>query len=144
MHAFIDKYVMKALDTVPFTDNKEPIHLDEPHKQYILLNEMAKAIKDPAELRYQILNVFLGGHESTAIALSNIFFHLARNASVYQKLRAEVLALGTTPLTFELLRSLKYLRFVVCESKSFAFIHAQPKPLTNALQAFDSTQSPRL
>lgn len=78
------------------------------------------------ELRYQILNVFLGRHESTAIALSNIFFDLALNETVYQKLRAEILGIGTTPITLELLRSLKYLRHVISESKCSIYIPSSP------------------
>ncbi|KAL9107200.1 MAG: hypothetical protein Q9187_008463 [Circinaria calcarea] len=116
VHDFIDNHVGMAINNQASADNKGAIPADRPYKQYILLNEMAKAKKDPVELRYQVLNVFLGGYESTAIALSNIFFDLARNEGAYQKLRAKSLGIGATPITLELLRSLKYLRHVISES----------------------------
>ena len=78
---------------------------------------MAKVTKDTKDLRYQILNVFLAGHESTAVALGSTFFHLARNHAVWDKLRSEVKTVGDTPLTFELLKNMRYLQYVISESK---------------------------
>ena len=117
MHSFIDKYVERAVNDRSHEQEKTSKSVDQQQKHYILLNEMAKVTKDEADLRYQILNVFLAGHESTAIALSNIFFHLARSPAAWQKIRSEVIAIGTAPLTFELLKGMQYLRYVISESK---------------------------
>ena len=117
MHSFIDRYVVRAVNDSSREQEDMSKPMDQQQKHYILLNEMAKVTKDKVDLRYQILNVFLAGHESTAIALSSIFFHLARNPTAWQKIRSEVTATGTTPLTFELLKSMQYLRYVISESK---------------------------
>ena len=77
---------------------------------------MAKQVRDPVELRFQVLNVFLPARDSTGIALSNVFFNLARNPHVWTELREQALALGDEPLTFELLKSLPLFKYVLFES----------------------------
>ena len=117
MHSFIDRLVAKAVNDQSGEEENILKPTNPQRKQYILLNEMAKVTKDTRDLRYQILNVFLAGHESTAVALGSIFFHLARNRAVWDRLRSEVRAVGNAPLTFELLKSMQYLRYVISESK---------------------------
>ena len=117
VHKFIDRYVVRAVNNGSYEREKTLKPIDQQPKHYILLNEMAKVTKDEIDLRYQILNVFLAGHESTAIALSSIFFHLARNPTAWQKLRSEVTAIGSATLTFESLKSMQYLRYIISESK---------------------------
>lgn len=121
VHAFIDVHVKRALEeTAP---NRGQSFSRDPQsnkhgsvQRYILLNEMAKKIRDPIELRYQILNVFLPARDTTSIALGNALFHLARNPSLWNDLRHTALALGSQPLTFQLLKSLAQFRHVVFEA----------------------------
>lgn len=121
VHAFIDDHVERALEETAQNDSLgdlKRVHLDghTPQDRYILLYEMAKEIRDPVELRFQILNVFLPARDTTSIAVGNALFHLARNNEVWTDLRAVALALGSQPLTFETLKSLTLFKHVVFET----------------------------
>lgn len=48
--------------------------------------------------------------------MANVLFHLARNPEVWSQLRAESLALGDVPITFEVLKSLKIFKWVINET----------------------------
>ena len=121
VHRLMDKFVAKAINKTS-QEGKIPKPASMHREHYILLNEMARVTQDTDDLRYQILNVFLAGHESTAVALGSIFFHLARNRAAWDKLRSEVKAIGDAPLTFELLKNIPYLRYVISESKKTALL----------------------
>ena len=121
LHAFIDVRVKRALEETKSTGTKglseDPQLAKRGSTQgYILLNEMAKEIRDPIELRYQILNVFLPAHDTTSIAIGNALFQLARHPNVWKDLRNNSLALGSRPLSFELLKSLTLFRHVIFET----------------------------
>ncbi|KAL9115067.1 MAG: hypothetical protein Q9227_000861 [Pyrenula ochraceoflavens] len=125
VHRFIDRYVEKALQeqksNCPATDSEKPKSGQEYTKskkeKVVLLHDMAKETSDKIELRNQILNVFFPARDSTAIALSNTMYLLARHPRVWNKLRADVLSLGDKPLTFENLKSLPYLRHTINEEE---------------------------
>ncbi|TGO38021.1 hypothetical protein BHYA_0084g00130 [Botrytis hyacinthi] len=91
---------------------------DEENHGYILLHEMAKETDDRRELRNQTLQVFLAGHEATAIGVGNAIFWLRRNQKVWGKLRREVLEHKEKDeeLTFESLKGMRYLQWVVNET----------------------------
>ena len=114
VHAFIDKHVARALaETKPGTDLEND---SLPPHRYVLIHEMAKLIRDPIELRFQVLNVFFPARDSTGIAISNTLFNLARNPHIWVELREQALALGDQPLTFEVLKSLSLFKYVLYES----------------------------
>ena len=77
---------------------------------------MAKKIRDPIELRYQILQVFLQARNTTSILVGNTLFHLAKNPQVWTELRRSALGLGSQPLTFEILKSLVFFKYVLFET----------------------------
>ena len=123
-HAFANGYVDKAIEfrrnflaaqggREASTDESE---VDHSGQRYVLLHEMAKETGNRDELRNQILHVFLAGHDATAITISNAIFHLSRDSNTWKKLRGEVLAAGDAPFTFESLKSLKYLQYIIKES----------------------------
>lgn len=90
--------------------------------RYVLFDEVAKQTQDKLDLSSQIQSVFMPGRNSTAHALSNVFHVLARRPNVYEKLRKEVLQYENGELTFELLKSMKYLQWILNEgmrSESF-------------------------
>ena len=66
VHKFIDSHVERALED---TASSKLSYSDQdlPPDRYILLHEMAKKIRDPIELRYQILQVFLQARDTTLI-----------------------------------------------------------------------------
>ena len=77
---------------------------------------MAKEIRDPVELRFQVLNVFVPSRDTVSAAVSNALFHLARNPSMWTDLRDAALKLGSQPLTFEVLKSLVLFKHVFFET----------------------------
>lgn len=99
VHAFVDRHVARALAETKSSDDPETEPPASP--RYILINEMAKQIRDPADLRFQVINAF---------------FNLARNPEVWTELRQQALALADQPLTFELLKSLTFFKYVLFES----------------------------
>jgi cytochrome P450 monooxygenase len=116
VHRFIDQQVERALKETEKEDDQ--IDLDSPpaRKRYVLLDEMAKHIRDPIQLRYQVLGVFLPARESTSIAVGNTLFQLARHPDIWTQLRRISLELGDEPLTFEKLKSLVEFRYVLLET----------------------------
>jgi cytochrome P450 monooxygenase len=104
VHAYIDRHVKRALEETSFNE-KSGSSKDTKEGRYILLNEMAKQIRDPVSLRFQVLNVFLPARDFPGILVSNALFHLARNPEIWTELHEKSLALGDRPLTFELLKS---------------------------------------
>ena len=121
-HAFADRYVDKALayreNFLARQKNNNTEKDDDSEGRYILLHEMAKESDDRVELRSQIIQVFLAGHDSSAITITNIMFHLCRNPEKWAKLRKEVSTVsGKGELTFETLKEMHYLQFIIKESK---------------------------
>ena len=110
---FAELYVQKAINAASLHENNEN---DE--NRYVFIKELAKNVSDPVFLRDNLLAVFTAGHESTAILLSNILFLTSRRPDVWKKLREEALEVEDETITFELLKSLRYLQHVINESES--------------------------
>lgn len=82
-----------------------------------LIDELAKETQDKITLRSLAISVFSPAHDTIAVGLSNVFFHLARNPVVWAKLRAEIMPTVDKSLSYDLLKSYKYLNCVLRESK---------------------------
>lgn len=114
VHAYIDEQVNAALDaTTPKEDELDP---EEPPRKHVLLHELAKQIRDPIDLRYQMLGVFLPARDTTSILVSNALFHLARNPKIWNDLRKIALEVDLERLTLESLKSLVPFRYVLFET----------------------------
>lgn len=125
-HAVIDKYIERALSekvnseakfspqrNSDTTDNAIPV---DQRRLVSFLHELVKETKDRQFIRDQIISLFFPARDAIAIAISDLFFQLARTPRVWTKLRAEVLS-HNGPMTFENLKSMKYLQAVLNESK---------------------------
>lgn len=112
VHIFIDNYVDIALER-----SKKTPATTTADAAYIFVDELVKTTQDRLELRNQMLNIFFPARDTTASAVSFVFFHLARNRRVWDKLRSEVLSTASSRLTFDNLKSMKYLKYVINESK---------------------------
>jgi len=109
VHSFVDA----RIDAIAGAE-KEP---NARKHHYVLASELLKETADRNSIRKELLNVFLPAHEATGVALTNIFFNVARHPHVWNKLRAETLALPPgQQITFESLKALKYLQAVISES----------------------------
>jgi cytochrome P450 len=114
VHAYIDERVAEALEKTSSSSSNEA--LQGKHRKYVLLQEMAKQIRDPIELRYHIIDIFLPARDGTSTLLSNALFNLARNPHIWAQLRQTALQLDPETLTFESLKSLKDFRDVIFET----------------------------
>ena len=72
-----------------------------------------------------MVGVFSPAHDGAAVTLSNALFHLARRPEEWAKLRAEILPTKDEPITYELIRTYKYVENTLRESEC----HTQPLPL---------------
>ncbi|KAL8727982.1 MAG: hypothetical protein Q9181_005499 [Wetmoreana brouardii] len=108
--AFVERCVTQALASQKDSTCKQPARL-------VLAHQLAAETKDHKDIVNQLLNVFLPAHDATAVALTNIFFHLSRHPNVYAALRSEILTLGPYQIwTFERLKACKYLQAVMNET----------------------------
>ena len=82
----------------------------------VLVCGLSAVTQNRGDIRDQLLNVFLPAHDAIAVALTNVFFNLARHPDVWGKLCQEILSIGSEKLTFERLKSLSYLQFVIKET----------------------------
>lgn len=118
IHAYIDRYVDKALNTRKIQqkqqaqDSKPASKKDE---RYILLSELSKVTNDRTVLRDELAGIFFAGRDTTSALLSNIFFVLARKPQILARLRDEVDQLNGTIPTLEELKSIKYLEVCMNE-----------------------------
>lgn len=119
VHAFIDGHVNRALEMTGDGKTQDEKASTQPStdspQRYVFLNELAKDIRDPLELRWQTLNIFIPSRDNVAVATSNALFHLARNSHIWTELRRVALEIDQ-PLTFEYLKSLTLFKYVYFET----------------------------
>ncbi|KAJ5291605.1 n-alkane-inducible cytochrome P450 [Penicillium angulare] len=84
-------------------------------ESYVFLHELAKRTQDEKMLTDQLLNILLAGRDTTAALLSITFFTMAKREDVWSKLRTEVLKLEGRQPSFEDLKSMTYLQWVMNE-----------------------------
>ncbi|KAI1279982.1 cytochrome P450 [Xylaria sp. FL0933] len=85
---------------------------------YTFLHELAQFTRDRTVLRDQLVAVLLAGRDTTAATLSFTIYELGRHPEVVRKLRDEIIktvGFDRTP-TYEDLKSMKYLQYVVNET----------------------------
>ena len=103
---FVATYVEKALSHNPEKD----------FERAVLAYGLSKITQDQDDMLNQLLNVFLPAHDAIAVALTNVFFNLARHPDVWSRLREEIIDLGDEQLTFERLKKLTFLQCVIKET----------------------------
>ncbi|RDW59252.1 hypothetical protein BP5796_12176 [Coleophoma crateriformis] len=104
VHEFTDRYISEALK-----GNTKP-------GLYNLLAELAGECRDPIQLRNELLNVLLAARDTTASLLGSIFYLLARNPHVWNKLRKEVEELDGQLPDYKTLKEMRYLKSVLNET----------------------------
>ena len=129
VHKFADYYVNLALSR----DIKQaaPSSISDEEKgggggggkkqKYVFLNSLAETTRDPIELRSQLLNILLAGRDTTAGLLGWVFWSLARDQRVFDKLRSVILSdFGTyenpNDISFAALKGCAYLQYVMSET----------------------------
>ncbi|KAJ4365797.1 hypothetical protein N0V83_008418 [Neocucurbitaria cava] len=112
----IRRYTMRHVERALERQSMDGKKTEEDQGTYILVNELVKETTDKAALCDQLINVFFGGRDTPAVVLSNFFFLLARNPKVWSRIRAEVEGLTADDLSFEKLKSLRYVQHSINES----------------------------
>lgn len=116
---FMESYMDEALALRQLLENIERgiLQSHEGPRRVVFPHELAQQLDHKLELRDQLLSVFTAGHESTAIVTSHVLFLLSRHPAVWRRLRKEVVLLDGREPTFEQLKSMNYLRWVINESE---------------------------
>ena len=117
VHNFVDSIIAKALGDREKVDLKLG-EKSEGKSHHNFLEGLLNSIADPQRLRSELLNVLQAGRDTTAGLHSHVFYILARRKDVWAKLEAEVEQLNGRAPTYEQLRSMAYLRYILNESKS--------------------------
>ncbi|KAL9034897.1 MAG: hypothetical protein Q9180_005155 [Flavoplaca navasiana] len=110
---YVNRAVERARDKFP-TKPLEP-------SRFVLLDELAKNTDDKLWLRNETIGLLTGGHSTSAALLSWLFYYLARQRSLYHKLRRSIVeAFGTgyeaRHITASQLRAFQYLRACIYEA----------------------------
>lgn len=126
---YVERFAQKAIDyRVAVNSGRE---VDEKIKQltdhqYVFSYELSKQTLDKKEITDQLLSILLAGRDTTAGSLGTIFFLLARRPDVWSELQKEVHKLNGRRPSFEDLKSMTYLTWVINECKS-TFISNPPE-----------------
>jgi hypothetical protein len=121
IHAIIDGYIEEEIEHQKHARElgSSSDTTSEPSAyKYVLLRELIKHSDDKLYIRNELMNVFFAARDTVGTVIGNMLFLLVRHAEVWQKLRKEVAAIAPQQeLTFEFLKSLKYIQAVIEESK---------------------------
>lgn len=106
-------YLQKAI-----ADKKAVAKAD---RSYVFLDELLKASKSEDHTIDQILSIIVAGRDTTAAALTAVFYYLARNPQAVEKLRKEIdnQDTGDEMPAWEQLKGMKYLNNVIKEGLLF-------------------------
>jgi cytochrome P450 len=110
VHSVVDDFIAETLNNNQADEMKSK-------RRYNLLTELAGQIKDPVQLRNELLNVLLAARDTTAGLLSSVMYFLSRDPEVWKKLGAEVDQLNGRVPDYDALKNMKYLKSVLDESK---------------------------
>ena len=128
VHEFADSIIARALADRQKQGPKAGKENEENY-QYNFLEGLLDSVTDPHRLRSELLNILQAGRDTTAALLSHIFYILARRKDVWNKLELEILDLNGKAPTYEHLRNMTYLRYVLNESESTPL----PKSMTGVM-----------
>ena len=115
-----DRYIGPAMAerrAGPALPNHELQKEEAPMKRLSVLRELVDLSEDPLYIRDQLISLFLPLHDGTPIGIIDLFSQMSTAPTVFAKLRAEVLELGDVALTFEVLKSMKYVQCIIKESQ---------------------------
>lgn len=115
IHNFIDQHVQAAL--IATAGHRANVSNLPIQGRFVLLHEMARQIRDPVQLRFEVLNIFMASRDTISTLVSNCLFQLARHPEVWHELRTTALSLGEHPdLSFDQLKALSPFRSVINET----------------------------
>ena len=114
VHTYVDAHIEKAIKQHELLEKLRNDQGQE-DERYILLHELLKLTGDGQTLRNELTAIFFAGRDTTSALLSNLFFVLARNPHIWQRLRDEVNQLEGRKPTLDELKAMKYLGYCLNE-----------------------------
>ncbi|KAF3491692.1 Cytochrome P450 52A13 [Arthroderma uncinatum] len=116
VHAFVNPYIRATFKEIDEREQSAKLGLSLAPERSDLLWSMASSLRDEELLRSQLCLIIVPNNDTTSIFISNCIWYLARHPNSWERLRQEVAALGDVPLTFEILRNMKYVNGVLNET----------------------------
>ena len=119
---FAQEFVEEAFHSVEARKKEDDEKQTETKgRKHIFSHELAWRTSDKRRILDELMNVLLAGRDTTASLLSNLFFVLAKNPAIWDKLRREVAVLEGRPPKYDELRSLKYIQCCIneCERECY-------------------------
>ncbi|THC87040.1 hypothetical protein EYZ11_013514 [Aspergillus tanneri] len=114
---FVHRFVEEAFHAVEIKEkDKEEQETRTKRQKHIFSHELASRTSDKHRVLDELINILLAGRDTTASLLSNLFFVLAKNPAIWDKLRREVASLQGRAPTYEELRNLRYVQCCINES----------------------------
>ncbi|KAI1158137.1 cytochrome P450 [Nemania serpens] len=135
MRAFVGRFVSDVRNA------RDPVDTNTYRadaKKYVFLDELLKSGESNEAICDHLLSIFTAGRDTTTSVLSYLFFELSRRADVVAAIRAEITALGHENPTWEELRNMKYLSWVIKET-----LRLNPPVASNQREAVRDTVLPR-
>jgi len=106
VHRFVDEYIASSLSSS-----------ESEGEEKSFLTEMARNCSSTSQLRDHVLNLLVAGRDTTAGLMSIALFALSRHSHVWDKLQTEIAGLNGLPPGFGDLKNMKYLSWVIKESR---------------------------
>jgi hypothetical protein len=108
---FMDRVIQKAQQSL------RNVNSEDVDGEATFLEHLVKDTQEFQRIKHDILNLLLAGKDTVTALLSNTWFVLAKRPDIYAKLRAEIAMLNGERPSGQQLKDLKYLRYVLNESK---------------------------
>ncbi|KAI1151483.1 cytochrome P450 52E2 [Nemania diffusa] len=133
MRAFVGRFVREVREGYGGKDA-----LRGEAEKYVFLDELLKSGESDEVICDHLLSIFTAGRDTTTSVLSYLFFELSRRPDVVAIIRDEIAEVGAENPTWEDLRNMKYLNWVLKEA-----LRLNPPVATNAREAIRDTVLPR-
>jgi len=113
-HNWVDQYVNQAIDEHTSKSSEKPGNSDAEEK-HSFLQKLVKETDDAVRIRNELISLLMAGRDTTASALSSLFFILAKRPDVVTKLQVEVAQLGGERPGFLRLKQMHYFQHTIQE-----------------------------
>lgn len=117
--AYVERFVQKTINYRIAVNSGQEVDQDIKRlteSRYVFSYELSKQTLDKTNILDQLFSIMFAGRDTTANLLGTVFFLLARKPDVWTRLREEVLALDGRKPSFEDLKSMTYLGWVLNET----------------------------
>ncbi|KAI0393224.1 cytochrome P450 [Xylariaceae sp. FL0594] len=134
--SFMKEFVARFVKNV--RQNAKTAERSPNERKYVFLDELLKSGESDEVIRDHLISIFTAGRDTTTSVLSYLFFELSRRPDVVATIRTEIKELGHDDPSWEDLRNMEYLNWVLKEA-----LRLNPPVASNQRQAIRDTILPR-